>query len=380
MLIVGGTIALLMKQLNATQGKKLLESGVRLSRIRLDGLNNYKYLKVGGGSKNFSEHFYQEYGSRVQAEWRIFFFGQMPRMILEWSSMLLVLAIFGIMVFRGMASADILLQFSLLAAVFARMLPSFSRIHYGLTQIRQHSFVFDALFRDLTGVPQEEPDTDPEPATLNECLELRHVSFGYDRENPVIRDLSCVIKARESVAVVGRTGSGKSTLADLVMGLRVPDAGEILADRRPVTGHLQSWRSLIGYVPQAIYLSDDSVRRNVAFGVSDGEIDEVRVREALDMAQLLEDVEAMPGGLDAGVGENGCHLSGGQRQRLAIARALYRKPELLILDEATSALDSATEDAFVKALEALQGKITMLVIAHRLSTVENCDRTIRLDA
>ena len=380
MLIVGAIIAGTMKHLNARQGKQLMESGIQLSRVRLDGLNSYKYLKVGGGCSAFSERFHLEYGNRFQAEWRIFFFGQLPRLLLEWSAMALVLVLFGIMVWRGVSAADILLQFSLLVAVFARMLPAFSRMHYNLTLIRQHSFVFDALFHDLTALPKEDPDADDEPAALNQTLELRNVSFRYGEEDdPVINNLSAVIHARESVAVVGRTGSGKSTLADLVMGLRNPDAGEILADGRPIAGHLQSWRKLIGYVPQAIYLSDDTVRNNVAFGIPADEIDDVRVREALEMAQLLDDVNNMPGGMDAGIGENGCHLSGGQRQRLAIARALYRRPQLLILDEATSALDTATEDAFVKALEALHGKITMLVIAHRLSTVENCDRTIRLD-
>ena len=133
-------------------------------------------------------------------------------------------------------------------------------------------------------------------------------------------------------------------------------------------------------MPQTIYLADDTVRNNIAFGVPTGEIDDVRVRASLEAAQLLADVEDMPDGLDTPVGENGAHLSGGQRQRLAIARALYREPRLLILDEATSALDNATEAAFVEALEHLRGRLTMLVIAHRLSTVENCDRTVNLDA
>ncbi|MBR2643612.1 MAG: ABC transporter ATP-binding protein [Lentisphaeria bacterium] len=381
MLLIGGIIFFSMKKLNAVQGHKLMESGARLSKIRLGGLNNYKYMKVGGSPRAFTERFYQEYGIRTQAEWRIFFFGQVPRMLLEWSAMLLVLAIFGIMVWKNMSPADILLQFSLLVAVFARMLPSFSRIHYGLAQIRQHYVVFDALFHDLTALPKEAPDQEASPATLNKSLELRNVSFRYAEDGEyVIRDLSVKIHAKESVAIVGRTGSGKSTLADLVMGLRMPDSGDVLADGRSVYKTLQSWRGLIGYVPQAIYFSEDTVRGNVAFGVPQDEIDDLRVWNALEMAQLLEDVEDMPGGLDAFTGENGSRLSGGQRQRLAIARALYRQPELLILDEATSALDTATEEAFVKALESLQGKITMLVIAHRLSTVENCDRVIRLDA
>lgn len=380
MLLVGWIIVLSMKKLNARQGQKLLESGLALSRIRLDGLNNYKYLKVGGGSYVPEEQYDREAAVFAGAEWRIFLFGQMPRMLLEWSAMLLVLAIFGFMIWQDVHSSAILLQFSLLIAVFARMLPSFSRIHYGLAQIRQHISIFNALFQDLTATPREEPDTDPVPASLKETLELRNLSFGYDKDAPaLIHDLSVTIRARESVAVVGRTGCGKSTLADLVMGLQMPGSGDILADGRSIYGHLHSWRGLIGYVPQAIYLSDDSVRNNVAFGIPEDQVDDVRVRSALEMAQLLEDVEAMPGGLDAPVGENGSLLSGGQRQRMAIARALYRQPELLILDEATSALDNATEEAFVKSLESLQGKITMLVIAHRLSTVENCDRTIRLD-
>ena len=381
MLVVGWAIFASMKRLNATSGKQLMLSVVDLGKRRLDGLSNYKYLKLGG-SAFAVDGYHAAYAARTSAERRLYLFGQAPRLLLEWSSLLLVLAIFAGMICLGMSESDILLRFSLLIAVMSRMLPSFSRIHYGLAQIRQSGFVFDELFRDLTACPREEvADADGVSATLENTLELRHVTFGYAPDaDPVIRDFSLTVKARECVALVGRTGCGKSTLTDLVMGLRMPDSGEILADGRPIRGHLASWRRLIGYVPQAIWLVDDTVRNNVAFGVSADKIDETRVRTALETAQLLKDVEAMPDGLDAMVGENGAHLSGGQRQRLAIARALYRNPSLLILDEATSALDNATEAAFVEALEALRGRLTMLVGAHRRSTVENCDRTIRLDA
>ena len=381
MALVGAAIFFSMKRLNGTYGKRFIQSVVKLARSRFDGLSNYKYLKLGGAGFCIGSYS-EEYRERKRVETLLFQFGQAPRLLLEWSTLLLALAIFAVMVAVRMPETEILLRFSLLVAVMARMLPSFSRIHYSLTQIRQNGFVFDELFHDLTSCPAEEiADKDGIPATLDDKLELRHVTFGYTPEaGPVIRDFSLTVKARECVALVGRTGCGTSTLSDLVMGLRRPDAGEILADGKPIQEHLKSWRGMIGYVPQTIYLADDTVRNNIAFGVPTGEIDDVRVRASLEAAQLLADVEDMPDGLDTPVGENGAHLSGGQRQRLAIARALYREPRLLILDEATSALDNATEAAFVEALEHLRGRLTMLVIAHRLSTVENCDRTVNLDA
>jgi ABC-type multidrug transport system fused ATPase/permease subunit len=180
--------------------------------------------------------------------------------------------------------------------------------------------------------------------------------------------------------VIGPTGSGKSTLVDLLLGLYQPTTGEILIDDRPLTPALvPSWQATIGYVPQDIFLIDDTIARNVAFGLPDEKIDPARLREACAMAQILDFIETeLPAGFNTSVGERGIRLSGGQRQRIGLARALYHRPSLLILDEATSALDVATEAKLLQALSSFAGKLTMVVAAHRLSAVANCDHLVDL--
>ena len=182
------------------------------------------------------------------------------------------------------------------------------------------------------------------------------------------------------MAFVGRTGCGKTTLADLVAGLLKPDSGRILADGRDIRENLRSWRSLIGYVPQFIYIMDDTILANIAMGAGEDKPDEARAAECLRMAQLYDFVESLPDGMNTVVGERGARLSGGQRQRLGIARALYLKPRVLILDEATSALDNETEKAFIDAIEVLHGRLTLFIIAHRLSTTRGCSQIVDVGA
>jgi ABC-type multidrug transport system fused ATPase/permease subunit len=195
-----------------------------------------------------------------------------------------------------------------------------------------------------------------------------------------LNGISLTIANNTSLGVVGPTGSGKSTLVDLLLGLYHPTAGEILIDGQPLTpARVPSWQASIGYVPQDIFLIDDTIARNVAFGLPDEKIDQARLREACAIAQILDFIEAeLPHGFDTTVGERGIRLSGGQRQRIGLARALYHRPSLLILDEATSALDTATEAKLLEALRSLSGKLTMIVAAHRLSAVANCDQLIDL--
>jgi len=219
------------------------------------------------------------------------------------------------------------------------------------------------------------------PLRWSDAIVLREVGFRYPgASRPALDGLSLTIPKNSSVGVIGPTGSGKSTLVDLLLGLYHPTAGEILIDGRPLTPELvPSWQASIGYVPQDIFLIDDTIARNIAFGLPDNEIDPARLREACAIAQLLDFVEAeLPDGFDTNVGERGVRLSGGQRQRIGLARALYHRPSLLILDEATSALDMATEAKLLDALRSLAGKLTMVVAAHRLSAVANCDQLIDL--
>ena len=209
-------------------------------------------------------------------------------------------------------------------------------------------------------------------------MTVQDLAFSYEYGTPVFKDLSLRIAYRECVALTGKTGCGKTTLVHLIAGLLKPDSGTILADGENIAGHLIAWQSKIGYVPQKIYLQDTTIRENVAFGIAPEKIDDDRVKYCLHTAQLSDFVQSLPEGILTKTGQAGNRLSGGQRQRIAIARALYRDPELLILDEATSALDSETEKAFIDALTSLRGKITMIVIAHRQSSIDCCDREIRI--
>jgi ATP-binding cassette subfamily C protein len=240
----------------------------------------------------------------------------------------------------------------------------------------------EAVYRDLqlvSGASKEPPSSVPaervgKPRFAGE-IALREVSFSYpDSPGAAVKDVSLAIPKGSSVAFVGHSGAGKSTLVDLILGLFAPQKGRILVDGNDIQTMRKSWQRCIGFVPQTIYLLDDSIRRNIAFGVEDGLIDDVKVMNAVRRAQLEKLVESLPHGLDTVTGERGVRLSGGERQRIGIARALYHEPEVLVLDEATSSLDSATENEITETLNRLGGEKTLIFIAHRLSTVKSCDR------
>ncbi|MDC1458632.1 ATP-binding cassette domain-containing protein, partial [Burkholderiaceae bacterium] len=207
-----------------------------------------------------------------------------------------------------------------------------------------------------------------------------HVCFTYPSSAPeTLKDISLLIKRGESVGFIGASGAGKSTLVDLILGLLTPDKGLMLVDGKDIQQNMRNWQSQIGYVPQSIYLTDDSLRRNVAFGLPDERIDDAAVKRAIQSAQLEDFVSSLPNGLMTMVGERGIRLSGGQRQRIGIARALYNDPSVLLLDEATSSLDTETEQGVMQAVKALKGDKTILIVAHRLSTVDHCDQLYSLE-
>jgi ATP-binding cassette subfamily C protein len=214
---------------------------------------------------------------------------------------------------------------------------------------------------------------------LRETLTCDDVSFQYeDAPAPALDHVSFTIQRGQSIGIVGPTGAGKSTLVDVLLGLLVPTSGRVLVDGQPLDGRERAWQRQIGYVSQDVYLLDDTLRRNIAFGIPDGAIDEGRLARAVSQARLDEVVTGLPSKLETVIGENGVRLSGGQRQRVAIARALYHDPPVLVFDEATAALDSQTEREVTEAIAAVHGTRTVIAIAHRLSTVKNCDQLIYL--
>ena len=231
-----------------------------------------------------------------------------------------------------------------------------------------------AQYSDADNPQKEEDSVTYNSDKFQNALELRNISFWYSAElGYVLRNVNLTIQKGQSVALIGASGAGKSTLADVLLGLLIPQEGGIYMDGIRITDIPEKWAETIGYVPQSVFLADISIKENVAFGESEESIDEDRVREALERAELKEFIDSLPEGMETFVGDRGVRLSGGQRQRIAIARALYHRPEILVLDEATSALDNDTEAAIMSAIDSLQGEVTMVIVAHRLTTVRNCD-------
>jgi ABC-type multidrug transport system fused ATPase/permease subunit len=268
----------------------------------------------------------------------------------------------------------------LFAATAFRVLPSVNKIVNGRQTLKVSRSTIETIYQDLRLYITDSPEADKSKVDFD-LLKIEALNFHYEKvELDVLKNINISINRGEAVGFVGQSGSGKSTLIDIMLGLLEPQNGSVLINGQTIENVKQSWQKQIGYIPQTIFLMDDSLRRNIAIGIADNEIDEVAIVEALNSAQLEDFVASLPEGLDTVVGERGVRLSGGQRQRIGIARALYHRPSVLVLDEATSSLDTETEHGVMQAVQALQGDKTVIIVAHRLSTVEYCDRLYRLDA
>lgn len=299
-----------------------------------------------------------------------------------WFSLTVMLVLVSILL--GNSGAAMLPIIVLLAAAAIRIMPALNRILNATISIRQATYHINAVCAELDRKPGGAAAMVDESG-LNEVsfatdIRFEHLAFSYPgHDTPVLHDLSLCIERGKSTAFVGSSGAGKTTAVDLLLGLLEPGSGQILVDGVPLShGGTRSWRRNFGYVPQTIYLSDDSIRNNIAFGQLPHEIDEARVNAVVEQAQLSSLVARLPDGLDTIVGDRGARLSGGQRQRIGIARALYRNPPILVLDEATSALDNETEREITDAIRALSGEKTVILIAHRLSTIAHCDQIVFL--
>ena len=268
-------------------------------------------------------------------------------------------------------------QLATFAVAAFRLLPSVGRINEHVNNILYAVPSVDLIYGDLKGIEdyqEEKGEEEGREWNFERAISAKHVTYAYpNTDTNVLEDANCVIPKGKTVAFIGSSGAGKTTMADIILGLLVPQRGKILVDDIDVFKNLTMWHHQIGYIPQVIYLSDDTIRNNIAFGIHEDQINEEAVKTALKKAQLAEFVDTLPDGLDTIVGDRGVRLSGGQRQRIGIARALYHDPEILVLDEATSALDNETETAVMEAIESLQGSKTMIIIAHRLTTIQNAD-------
>ena len=282
----------------------------------------------------------------------------------------------------GQDAALVLANLGALAFAGLRLLPAFAQVMASLSLMRAGRHNLMLLAADLRRSDAAPAEPAPSPASSDapfSTIELVDVSYAYPNDpREALAGVSLTIRRGQAVGVVGPSGSGKSTLADVILGLLVPSRGEVRVDGRPLRAPDAAWWSRVGFVPQTPYVSNDSVRRNIAFGLPDEQIDQAQVERAVRLAQLEDVVARLPRGYDTVLGERGVRLSGGQRQRVAIARALYRRRQFLVLDEATSALDDETQADVIRAIASLKGEITTFTIAHRTSTLAGCDFVIRL--
>jgi ABC-type multidrug transport system fused ATPase/permease subunit len=353
--------------------------GLRIQHLQ-QGLGGAKEVKLLGREAEFLDQYREHSDQSARVAQMQTTLQQLPRLWLE------LLAVGGLaivvvtLVAQGRPLEVILPTLALFAAAAFRMMPSANRLLNAVQALRYSLPVIHTLSEEMS-LPAMDASSDRGVATpFLDSLALRGVTYIYPgAAGPAIKSVSLNVRRGESVGFIGASGAGKSTLVDVLLGLLTPTAGDVTVDGQSIHGDLRTWQNKIGYVPQSIFLTDDTLRRNVAFGLANEKIDEEAVRRAIRAAQLEEFVASLPDGLETMVGERGVRLSGGQRQRIGIARALYHDPDVLVLDEATSSLDTTTEKGVLEAVSALHGIKTTIVVAHRMSTIEHCDRLYRLD-
>jgi len=365
--------------------ERQLHQGLRILHLQ-QGLGGAKEVKLLGREKDFLERYDLHNIASARVGRRQVTIQQLPRLWLE------LLAVAGLatlvlsMLALGRNMAAIVPTLGLFAAAAFRLIPSMNRLLVAVQSLRYCLPVIDTLHDELgLGEPElssqgSQPFAPADRTAFQTDIRLSDIVYSYPgAAAPALNGLSIRVRKGESVGFTGPSGSGKSTLVDVILGLLTPGGGRVEVDGQDIHRNPRAWQDQIGYVPQSIYLTDDTLRRNVAFGLSDAQIDDAAVKRAITAAQLEEFVASLPDGLETLVGERGIRLSGGQRQRIGIARALYHDPAVLVLDEATSSLDGATERDVMKAVTALQGTKTILIVAHRLSTVAECGRLYRLE-
>jgi len=302
--------------------------------------------------------------------------GQAPRAIIELVAIISIFLVAFIILARDGAMGNVVTVIGLFSIVAMRLIPSATRIAAFSLQLQEGSASVDIVHKEVGHVMNLRRTPSPKSSLpFDRKIGLENLSYRYPgASEPVLRNIELTIDRGQSVAFIGSSGAGKTTIVDVILGLLDPVEGRLTIDGVDARKNVRAWQDCIGYVPQTIYLLDNTLRRNIAFGIADAQIDEERVLEVVRMARLEEMVSKLPEGLDTFIGEGGVRLSGGQRQRAGIARALYHDPYVLILDEATAALDNETERDITQSIDALHGEKTVILIAHRLSTVRRCDR------
>jgi len=371
-----GVIYAVARRQLARTGLERVRANEQRFRVASEAFGGIKEIKLLGNEKSYADHFGLPSCDYARYQSTNHILAQVPRYFLEAAAFGGLMAIALVLIRSGRDLGSTLPLLSLYAVAAYRLMPALNHIYGGLAKIRFNRASLDALHRDVVATVPPPPRPLPPPLPFRERLVLHGLGYRYPgTSEPALEEVDVEIPCGAMVGIVGPTGAGKSTLVDVILGLLTPTAGRITVDGTELTdANRPAWQRRIGYVPQQIFLADDTVARNIAFGVPAAELDPARVEAVARVAALDRFVEEeLPDGYDTPVGEDGVRLSGGQRQRIGIARALYRDPAVLVLDEATSALDTVTEQRVMTGVHGLGGQKTVILIAHRLSTVRACD-------
>ena len=382
--VIGGTAVLLLlfvqPKLKALGRIRHRESRSTLSTLQ-QGLFGIRDVKVLGRERAFAREYGRSRARMARASYLKEAAGHLPNAMFELSLMMFIIGYFAFTVIQGGGARGTLSILGLFSYAGLRLQPSIQSIIQGLNSLKFAAASLEDLHHDLQLMADIGDASRPAyPLPFDKELRLERVGFRYESaERDAVQDISLVIRPGEQIGVCGPTGGGKTTLIDIITGLLHPTCGRVTIDDQDLSDVERNWQANLGIVAQIVFLIDDTLRRNIALGVPDDRIDDDALLEAVQLAQLDSFVADLPEGLDTTVGERGIRISGGQRQRIAIARALYRKPQVLIFDEGTSALDNSTEADMMTAIEQLRGDHTIILVAHRLSTVRNCDRIVFLE-
>lgn len=383
-LVIYAALFMTVRRRLSRVGEHTSAAGQRRYRLMTEGFGAIKELMLLGRQSRFVADYKDSAHDLARQQGRMNALAQLPRYLVELTAFgaVIMLVLYLLRAENGNSSA-LLPLLSLYALAGFKLLPAFQQIYASLAQIRSNLPAFHAIRDDLEISQQSHSSGLAINSALSPQRDIRleHVSFTYPgKSQPALLDVSLTIPVNQSVAFVGPSGAGKTTCVDMILGLLPPASGKLTIDGQEVNeSNRRNWQKSIGYVPQAIYLADASVRDNITLGLETSEVEEDNLARAVQLAHINDFVDQLPAGLDTMVGERGVQLSGGQRQRIGIARALYHDPAIVVLDEATSALDSISERHIMEAIADLKQQKTVIMIAHRLSTVQHCDTIFMMD-
>ena len=364
-------------------GTKANQAATQVVKGIYEGIEGLKEIRILGRESYFHRTVHDEANKYANYRARYQLISVIPRYTLEWLMVTFVVLLVTVFLISHRPLSSLIPTLSVFGLAALRLLPMVNTLAYSLASLRYHRDAVSRLHRDISQLQEArlaQLQVQPQSPAPFKNLKLHEIRFRYPRAiQDALIHLSLEIRAGESIGLIGASGAGKTTLVDVLLGLLEPQDGKIRYNGKLLDQRLNEWRSQVAYLPQQVFLVDATLRHNVALGVDDAKIDTSLLNKALQQARLQELVSQLPSGVDTLLGEHGMRLSGGQRQRVALARAFYHKRAVLVMDEATSALDSETEHEIISEIQELKGEKTMIVIAHRLTTVEHCDRIYRLE-